>query len=150
MNDVSWSFDGLHSCNGLRIVGSGVKLPPFLFYPHPVNWKFPTLTLFTFCLTFVHILLVHTVMYIEPRFCAPFTNNQCQSPGELHHYQYYLYCGSYFQGNLQLPLPQIYKMLSNLLQEKDLHPFYFVSTLFSEEMSTPPYYQFSKSQTGTL
>ena len=62
--------------------------------------------------------------------------------GELHHY-YYPYSGSYFQGNLLLPLPQIYKMLSNLLLVKKLHPFYFVPTLFTDppflvkKMSTP-------------
>ena len=103
-----------------HIVGSGVK-PLAFSLRHPFNWKFLTPTLLTIYFTFVHLLLVHTVLYIKNWFCP-------------------------------LPLPQVYKMLSNLLKEKDLHRFYFVPTLFIDphflvkKCQPPPFNQFSKSQ----
>ena len=125
------------------------KPPPFLSYPtlfirHPFNWKFLTPALFTIRLTFVHLLLVHTVLYIQDRFCPSpgpsFTTHKMVSTTSKNPYY-----GSYFQGNFLLPLPQIDKMLSNLLSGERPqappflvcpHPFYR-STLFSDKMSTP-------------
>ena len=135
--------------------------PPFIFYPHP----FYKGTLFTEIsnpkpfYNSSHILFIY-FWYIQS--CILTTDCVHLSPTAsewLHqYYMYYPYCGSYFQGNLVISLPQIYKMLSNLLWEKDLHPCYFVSTFcfliqppfLVKKCQPPPFYQFSKSQTGTL
>ena len=43
-------------------------LPPPFLLRHPFNWKFPTPTLFIIRLTFVHLLLVHTVCILNTDF----------------------------------------------------------------------------------
>ena len=139
-------------------LGSGVKPHP-IFLPNfflllllllssllrnPLNQKFLTPHIFTIHHTFVHLLLVHVALnaskqilsHLSPPISGWFASLPILS----------IYCGTYLQGILLLPLlpslPPIYNNVKPSLGEIPppvlFHPTFYWSTCFSEKkMSTP-------------